>query len=54
MYFNTHHTKPGKSKNYKEQNFFIIYTYLYTHRGFHGVSDGKESACNIGDPRGTS
>ena len=27
-----------------------IYSYLITNRGFRGGSDGKESACNAGDP----
>ena len=24
--------------------------YIHTYMGFPGVSDGKESACNVGDP----
>ena len=27
-----------------------IYSHLITNRGFPGSSDGKESACNAGDP----
>ena len=31
----------------------IIFIYTQTHtQGFHGGSDGKESACNAGDPAG--
>ena len=26
------------------------HTHTHTHRGFPGVSDGKKSACNAGDP----
>ena len=28
---------------------YTLYTYVYTCMGFHGGSDGKESACNVGD-----
>ena len=28
---------------------YTLYTYVYTGMGFHGGSDGKESACNVGD-----
>ena len=29
-------------------SFKILYTYIYTHTGFPGGSDSKESACNVG------
>ena len=28
---------------------YTLYTCVYTCMGFHGGSDGKESACNVGD-----
>ena len=33
-----------------ESNFPRIGDTLYSDRGFPGRSDGKESACNMGDP----
>ena len=34
MCFNTHHTKHGKSKNYKEEHrIFSLFIHIYTHTG---------------------
>ena len=41
---NTHtHTKKAKAKRISD-------TSIYTENGFPGGSEGKMSACNVGDP----
>ena len=37
--------------NYNFLKCYIMYTLIYLiYRGFPGGSEGKESACNVGDP----
>ena len=42
------------SLSYKKKKYIYIHiyihTYIYISQGFPGGSDGKESACNLGDP----